>query len=179
MIAHVVEWLELRRRQVVLRQVQGRYLDVGCGRNRIVQDYRKSAGGAGVGVDIFQFGGADMIMEDTSRLPFQAESFDTISFVACLNHIPNRREVMLEAHRLLKPGGRLLITMISQGLGKVWHHVIRRWDEDQKVRGMNDGELWGISSTRVKNLIAEAGFGFIDHQRFVCGLNNLYISEKR
>ncbi len=85
---------------------------------------------------------------------------------------------MLEARRLLKPGGKLLVTMIAQGLGKVWHYCIRRWDEDQELRGMKDGELWGISSTGIRDLLAGTGFVVTAHHRFIFGLNNLYISEK-
>jgi SAM-dependent methyltransferase len=178
MVSRIVSALELKRRQMVLEQVRGRYLDIGCGMNRAVQDYRKG-GGDGIGVDIYDFGGADLIVPDTARLDFPAGSFDTISFIACLNHIPNRGEVLREARRLLRPRGRVLITSLPPELSAVWHFLVRPWDEDQTERGMKEGEVWGMSTAQIKNLLADTGFDLIGHRRFVFGLNNLYISTAR
>jgi len=92
------------RTGVVLHAVRGRLLDIGCGTNRLVAQYRRG-GGDGVGVDVYPWPGVDQIVEDTSRLPYADATFDTISFVACINHIPNRIDVLREARRLLGPGG--------------------------------------------------------------------------
>lgn len=178
MISSLVGWLEKKRRRMVLRHTRGRYLDIGCGVNLAVKEYRQG-GGAATGVDVYDFGGADLIVADTAQLPFPAASFETISFIACLNHIPNRLEVLREARRLLAPDGRLLITMIPPRLSAVWHWLIRPWDEDQTERGMKEGELWGISTAEIHRLLTEAGFTLQGHRRFVFGLNNLYIAGPR
>src|SRR5262249_4425778 len=94
------------RTGVVLNAARGRLLDIGCGTNRLVAQYR-GGGGDGVGVDVYPWEGVDLIVEDTSKLPYPDASFDTISFVACINHIPNRIDVLREAHRVLKPGGQV------------------------------------------------------------------------
>ena len=44
------------------------------------------------------------------RLPFEDSSFDAITCVDAINHLPNRPKVLEEWHRVLKPGGRLLFT---------------------------------------------------------------------
>src|SRR5690242_9534072 len=97
------------RTGVVLNAVRGRLLDIGCGTNRLVARYREN-GGEGLGVDVYPWPGADQIVEDTSRLPYPDASFDTVSFVACINHIPYRIDVLREARRLLKPGGQVVLT---------------------------------------------------------------------
>jgi SAM-dependent methyltransferase len=44
------------------------------------------------------------------RLAFADFSFDAITCVDAINHLPNRSRVLEEWHRVLKPGGRLLFT---------------------------------------------------------------------
>ena len=75
----------------------------------------------GIGVDVHDWGGGAMIVKDTSNLPFMDETFDTITLIACLNHIPYREAVLRETHRLIKPGGQLIITMIDPILGDIGH----------------------------------------------------------
>jgi ubiquinone/menaquinone biosynthesis C-methylase UbiE len=177
MVQAVVNWLEKQRRMAVLSHVRGRYLDIGCGLNKAVRDYR-AKGGDGIGIDVYDFGGADRIVKNTATLDYADGSFETISFIACLNHIPNRQAVLREAHRLLSSNGCVLLTMIPPRLSAVWHRVIRPWDEDQTDRGMIDGEVWGLTASEMVELLRKAGFRHIARHRFVFGLNNLYIASK-
>lgn len=113
---------------------QRELLEIGAGPNTQVNKY-----GRGSGVDIVDRGGDALVVENTALLSFRDASFDTIAFVACLNHIPNRKEVVKEARRLLKPDGRVLITMIDQKLGNIGHAI--GWcSEDKKRGGMVEGE---------------------------------------
>jgi SAM-dependent methyltransferase len=160
--------LEDERIGAVSACVRGRLLDIGAGSNRLVREY-----GNGIGVDVFDWSGGALIVEDTSRLPFADGEFDTISFVASLNHIPNRAAVLREARRLLAPGGQLLVTMIGPVVGFVGHRLFWWYSED-KTRGMATGETYGLSVERMRELAADAGFVIARHSRFVYGLNHLY-----
>ena len=44
------------------------------------------------------------------RLPFPDASFDAITCIDAINHVPDRSLVIAECSRLLRPGGRLLFT---------------------------------------------------------------------
>ena len=160
------------RMGVVRQFLTGRVLDIGCGGNLLVKAWRQQ-GGSGVGVDVYPWPGVDQVVEDTARLDFPAGDFDTITMVSCLNHIPNRREVLAEAHRLLRPDGRLVLTNLSPGISRVWHRWAF-WDEDQHERGMKPGEVWGFTHAELLALLRDAGFVLDAAHRFSWGLNRVY-----
>jgi SAM-dependent methyltransferase len=154
--------------------VRGRLLDVGCGRNHLVSKY----GGFAVGVDVFDWSAGAMILRDTSQLPFLDRSFDTVTVLAALNHIPNRVDVLREVGRVLRDDGRLVMTMIPPVLSTIGHKVLW-WHGEDWARGMEDGEVYGFTTQQLAQIAAAAGFELIEHRRFLYQLNNLYIFAKR
>ncbi|MGD1075757.1 MAG: methyltransferase domain-containing protein [Thermodesulfovibrionales bacterium] len=167
---------EDERSLIALSEMSGKALDIGCGNNRVMREYRVS-GGEGLGVDVFDWGGPDLVVDNTAQLPFHSGAFDSISFIACLNHIPNRLEVLGEAHRLLKPGGRLLITNLTPLVSALWHRIAF-WDADQRVRGMKEGEVWGFTDRELRDMVSKKGFRLTRKRSFMWGLNHLYIFER-
>lgn len=161
--------LEDERLNAVLPHIQGRLLDIGAGSNTLVRRY-----GNGIGVDVHNWGGGVMVLKDSSRIPFCDRSFDTITLIACLNHIPNRQAVLYEARRLIKPDGRLIITMINPILGDIGH-AVWWYGEDRKRGGMKKGEVGGLWSHHIEQMCRQAGFQLQLHRRFVYKMNNLYI----
>lgn len=109
-----------------------------------------------------------------ARLPFKNSSFDTITFIACLNHIPNRLEVLNEARRLLKPDGKIIITMINPILGNIGH-AIWWYSEDKQRGGMKAGELGGMWTKDIVILLSKASFRLVTHYKFQLGLNHVYV----
>ncbi len=166
----LVKW----RIRAILPYVKGRLLDIGCGTNELVRLY-----GNGVGVDVYQWGTVDLIVENTADLPFDDESFDTVTIVAALNHIPNRQEVLREAHRLLRRDGRIIVTMIPPRLSKVWHFFRRPWDADQKERGMVHGEVFGLTRDEVRSLLKGVSFDVILEKPFMFYINCVTVAKKK
>ena len=117
------------------------------------------------------------MVEDTSKLDFPDKTFDCISFVSCLNHIPNREEVLKESNRILSDDGIVIATMLSPLLSLVWHKYAF-WDEDQHERGMEEGEVFGFTDEEFRDLFKTAGFRIAARRKFSLGLNNLYIAKK-
>jgi len=155
-----------------LKYCQGRILDIGCGHNNLVRKY-----GQGVGVDVFPWEGADLVC-DTTQLPFQENEFNRVFLLACLNHIPEREKVLKEALRVLKPGGMIIITMITPKIGYFWHKVGGPFWEDHRKRGMKEKEVYGMTKKNIESLLIRAGFKELRSRKFAFGLNTIYSATK-
>jgi len=55
--------------------------------------------------------GLDAIQGSGDRLPFLDGMFDLVALLDTIEHIPDEFGVLAECHRVLKPGGKLLITV--------------------------------------------------------------------
>jgi SAM-dependent methyltransferase len=104
--------LASERFDYVAREVTGYCLDVGCGRhNRFVTEY---LGGNGEGIDVFAYEGLsdDNVVSDLTHFPYDDNLFDSVTFIANLNHVPkpDRDPELAEAFRVLKPGGNIIVT---------------------------------------------------------------------
>lgn len=160
---------------MALKHTKGRVLDIGCGANNFVHNY-----GNGIGVDVAAWKGCDVVIEDAATLPFNTGEFDTVSYLACLNHIPNRDDAVKEAARVLKKDGRIVITMITPRMGKFIHWWRFRNDPDHQERHIDhDHELMGMSPKHLGIILGDAGFTNVKRKRFVYGLNNIYIATRK
>jgi SAM-dependent methyltransferase len=169
--------LEEERINIVLPLIKGRLLDVGAGPNTLVNRYHplsKRPSNDNVGVDVFDWGGGVQVVANTAQLDYADKSFDSIAYVACLNHIPYRADSLRESRRLITDDGVLIITMINPLLGD-FGHAIWWYSEDKHRGGMIEGELGGMWKDHIVQLCQDAGFRLVEHRQFVYGMNNLYI----
>ena len=169
--SYLLNW----RIKAVLPHIHGRLLDIGCGTNDLVKSYE----GEGIGIDVYQWGDVDLVVDDSSKLPFENETFDTVTIIAALNHIPNRHEVLVEAHRVLRPNGRIIITMIPPKISAIWHFLRSPWDADQAERQMKPGEVFGLTPGEVRNLSLEAGFDIRFERKFMFGINRITVAGRQ
>jgi SAM-dependent methyltransferase len=171
--------LRAERFAAVLPEIRGRCLDIGAGNNELVQLYQQMAPAASpdpsVGVDVVDWGHGATRIDSVAFLPFADRSFDTVCFVACLNHIPERRDALREARRVLRPNGRVLITMIGRVLGTIGHALW--WYSEDKHRPVAAEETMGMDSVEILELLQAAGFTRVAHRRFFYGLNHLFIAS--
>jgi len=93
-------------------------LDIGCGTGAMLDELAPFGHvvGADFSPEALQFCvtrgvGADLARADVRRLPFADASFDIVTAMDIVEHIDDDKAAACEILRVLKPGGRLLVTV--------------------------------------------------------------------
>jgi len=182
--------LASERFDYVVREVRGFCLDVGCGRhNRFINDFLS---GNGKGMDVFLYEGLseENIVKDITHFPFPDASFDSVTFIANINHIPkSKRDAELrEAYRCLKPGGNIIVTMGNFLAELLIHTLVWLYNKIFKINidvdsdrgGMTEGEEYYLNDSEIVERLKKAGFKNIKKKYFLTqwGLNHLFVGWK-
>lgn len=120
-----LRWLKPRRGE--------RILDIGCGEG--TYDYRVALRGAEVfGLDLnrdqlrraascHKTPSTGFFCADAGAFPVRSGQFDTVMSLCVFEHLPDDRQTLREMWRVLRPGGRILLTLDSlslAGIGEAW-----------------------------------------------------------
>ena len=169
----VLQWLLFApSHRSIIRRIRTRFgnrplkiLDVGCGTGVFGERIIRALPQAKVwGVDLVAEmlqGGARRwtshresltpIQGDSERLPFDDGTFDVVTCANSFHHYPHQQQAVVEMHRVLRPGGRLmLIDGYRDGL---WGRFIY----DGCVATI-EGEVHHCSRAQMRELFAAAGF---------------------
>ncbi len=107
-------------REWVCAQAAGRVLEIAVGTGRNLPFYPSNISLTGIDfspamLEIARRRGADLGIDvslhegDAQALDFDDESFDTVVITLALCSVPDDRQTVAEAWRVLRPGGRLLL----------------------------------------------------------------------
>ncbi len=93
-----------------------RLLDVGCGAGNMAHHLRLYGHYIGVDVNAKPLRVArerrlPVARGSAESLPFASESFDLVTILDTVEHVPNETGVLAEIHRVLKPRGNVLVTV--------------------------------------------------------------------
>jgi SAM-dependent methyltransferase len=93
--------------------LKGKLMDLGCGRKPYEDLFTVSEY---IGIDIEQTGHDHArskidVFYDGKTIPFAENHFDAVFFGEVLEHVFNPDELLPEIHRVLCPGGRMLLTV--------------------------------------------------------------------
>jgi SAM-dependent methyltransferase len=144
----------------------GRVLDLGCGPGLALQALLEQGCASVLGVDRWPDFAADstpeapIVAHDLSLpMPFlESGSFDGVFSHYALDYVSPicLRQVLREAHRLLAPGGRLVIYVAAVGLG-----------------GGDEARTVAYAPAALRALLSEAGFAHADVQAASEGRNSI------
>ncbi len=139
-------------------RLQARALDVGCGLGFFVRALR-DLGWRAWGMDISapELRHATrvtphLLLGDSHTLPFASHTFDALFFWHVLEHLENPRKALREAHRILQPGGIVLIevpnlaSVQARAFGNRWFHLAF------------DVHFWHFNPTTLRLLMERGGF---------------------
>jgi ubiquinone/menaquinone biosynthesis C-methylase UbiE len=195
----------------------GRSLDFGCGGGGLTYRLAEVSREA-VGIDLddakLEFArrqadrlgatNADFVCYDGKALPFADESFDSILCVDVIEHLPNPERFVTEFVRVLKPGGKLLLSFGPPWLhahgkhmwGKLpgwWTHLLFPRPTVMRVSGFPAQTTWEeiglhrLSVGTFRRIMKQSGLTFEHHDekinrvltpfKYVPLLRELFIGE--
>jgi ubiquinone/menaquinone biosynthesis C-methylase UbiE len=131
--------LELRRSFARSHIAAGdRVLDLGCGAGNLVADLQRAAASV-VGVDVAEAALRRararhpeitfLRAEIDGELPLEDNAFDVVWSSEVIEHVADTARWMSEVRRVLRPGGRLLLTTPSHGRLKLAIGGLERYSE--------------------------------------------------
>jgi ubiquinone/menaquinone biosynthesis C-methylase UbiE len=156
----------------ILTAEDGRLLDIGCGTGRFAARVLKRFPHTQVcGLDLSDgmlrrgLGRCQdscyrlhLVQADSERLPFADNSFDAVTCAHSFHHYPHQEQVASEMHRVLRPGGKLLI--IDGDRDRLWGRFLF----DVLVVWM-EGPVRHLKGRAFRRLFHEAGFEDIRQRR--------------
>jgi ubiquinone/menaquinone biosynthesis C-methylase UbiE len=158
----------IRRIRAVLGDRPARILDVGCGTGVFAARIREALPQAQVwGIDLVSdmltkgaerwrrhAGRIQPVQADSERLPFASGSFDIVTCANSFHHYPHQDRAVAEMHRVLRPGGRLML--IDGYRDAPWGWFIY----DVCVASV-EGAVHHCSSRRFRELFTAAGLSAV------------------
>ncbi len=101
-------------------------------------------------------------------------SFDCITLLAVLEHVPDPKALAEECARLLAPGGRLVVTVPHPAVDRILDLLL--WL--RLADGMDVGGHHGFDVGATEGIFVAAGLRLSRRARFQLGLNHLFVFEK-
>ncbi len=175
-------------RELLLDVPRGaRVLEVGCGTGHLLADLlaREECAFEVVGLDLSadmlvrareRAGAAALVRGDGERLPFAAASFDALVLKGCLHHLRDHAGFLTEARRVLRPGGRVVLSepiedapwirLARSALHRLRAHAFDREDRAFRTREMErlvTAAGFALEASRPFGWLAYALAGFPDH----------------
>lgn len=141
-------------------------LDVGCGTGPVIELLSKKYPEKHfVGLDITpamievaqskKLPNAKFIVGDAENLPFGDGSFDAVLCANSFHHYPNPGAFLREAHRVLRPGGKLILRDYTSNDIAVW---LMNTFELPLARLADHGDVRILKMGEFRELVEAAGF---------------------
>ncbi len=179
-IDHLIAQLRFRAAYRYIR-VGSRVCDLGCGLEAAFLDYAGDRISYGVGVDDQVENGVHgqwqrVHADIRGELPLPSGHFDQVVMLAVLEHLEKPEPVLREAHRILAPGGSLILTwpsaLVDPILGVL--HRLRLVSDEME----SDEHQKRVPVEVLRYMLQRIGFREFVHQRFEFGLNNLMVASR-
>lgn len=129
--------------------------------------------------------------EDCTALSFPSDSFDAVTAAYGVRNFADLRKGLCEMHRVLRPGGHLLIVELSVPKGFpmrqlfwLYSHVVmpvvgRLVSRDASAYTYLPRTMEAFpQAEEMERILADVGFRRVEWRRFTFGLSTMYLAEK-
>jgi ubiquinone/menaquinone biosynthesis C-methylase UbiE len=158
-------------------------LDVGCGTSatflKAVSPHVSKAYGVDFKVNSGKIGNNIYTEQLTfsDRLPFEDDQFSTVTMLAVLEHISNEAGIINEVYRVLRPGGKLVLTVPS-----IWAKPVLEF-LSYKLGIISEAEIRDHKRYYTRDrlracLIRNGQFSAFFHRYFQLWMNNFCVVTK-
>lgn len=161
-----------------LLEPSGEILDVGCGSSKILESIP-----AGVGLDVSMRKlryrralGNDLVAATLFALPFRSKSFDQLICSQVIEHVPRDEVFLHEFHRVLKPGGILIVG--TPDYARLSWRIIEKLYGILMPGAYADEHITHYTFAGLRSLLEENGFDYVDHG-YVYGSELVIKARKR
>jgi SAM-dependent methyltransferase len=135
-------------------------LEVGCGSAKLLADHASQVRHV-AGLDLSEIqvkmarqrlaeriaaGTAEIVLGDAMSLPWEDGRFSVVGSLNCLKFVPDPPRALRETHRVLRPGGRLVVTIDRQS---------DKWGRSGAIDATGQ---WQWNEADCRRMMEEAGF---------------------
>lgn len=142
------------------RERPARVLDLGCGTGLLTRRLQQEAGRPDVTGADFSAGMLEQASRDSTgitwvrasavSLPFADDSFDAITSTEAFHWFPDQDAALRECHRVLVPGGRLLVALVNPDIELIG-------DVARTLSGLAGQRFSWPTPAQMKKMVEEAG----------------------
>jgi demethylmenaquinone methyltransferase/2-methoxy-6-polyprenyl-1,4-benzoquinol methylase len=130
------------------------------------------------------------ILADAEALPFSDQAFDVVSLAFGLRNMTHKERVLQETHRVLRPGGKVLLlefSKVAKVLQKPYDFYsfkllpkLGRWiaKDGQSYRYLAESIRMHPDQQTLKKLMHQCGFGHVDIHNLSAGITALHVGIK-
>ncbi len=133
----------------------------------------------------------DFVEANAEELPFESNRFDAYTIAFGIRNVPRIDAALREAHRVLKPGGRILVLEFSQVVLPVLDKIYDAFSFDviplmgRVIAGDGEPYRYLVESIRkfpnqekFARMIRDAGFSRVDYTNYTGGIAALHSGWK-
>jgi ubiquinone/menaquinone biosynthesis C-methylase UbiE len=115
-------------------------------------------------------------MTVVNQLPFADNSFDVVTMLAVLEHLAEPDATLRDIYRVLRPAGRLVLTVPSDSAKPVLEFLAYRLHVVSEAE-IRDHKQY-FNKTTLSAAVGAAGFEVEEHRYFQLGFNNFLVARK-
>jgi 2-polyprenyl-3-methyl-5-hydroxy-6-metoxy-1,4-benzoquinol methylase len=178
----ILRWFRIGRVLPFIQQhINCVLLDIGCGFNcrllKTVEPYISH--GFGIDFKVNEISGSKLTAIKSrldEKLPFEDMAFDIVTMLAVLEHLDKPSEIISEIERVLKPKGKLIITVPSRRSKPILEFLSYKLGIVNKLEIRDHKKYYDYSD--LSELFSGTGLKIEQHKYFQMGMNNFLVLTK-